>query len=241
MNGIPADLLLYILIAVGLVFWLKNTIGTRSGDERQRPNPFDQSQKMAENSMKGASPAAIQMQQNNGVIELPKNMVFDNKIAEDGMIEIIKKDSTFDPQTFVENAKDAFVMVVEGFADGDRDILQALLNGSVYEGFDAALKAREAEGQSVETEIHAIKSAKIVETMIDGNMAYISFQFTAEETAVIRDKEGEIIAGDPDRITEMCDIWVFGRDMKAKDPTWKVFETRDGEPEDHKTPIPDAK
>ena len=243
MNGIPADLLIYIIIAAVLVFWLRNTIGTRSGDERQRPNPFDRPETPAgENGGEVHSLLSeIKGHVDSDTAELPKNMVFANSMTESGVREIIKQDRTFDPSTFIDNAKDAFVMVVEGFAEGDRDILQALLSEGVYEGFDGALTAREKAGETVETEIHAIKNTEIVETTIDKNMAYIGLQFTAEETAVIRNKKGEITAGDPDRITDMCDIWIFGRDMKAKDPTWKVFETRDGEPEDHKTPIPDAK
>ncbi len=232
MNGIPIDLIIYIIIAGVLVLWLKNTLGTRTGHEKQHPNPFENN---------GTEEKSNVSDLNAGIADLPKNMLFANSVAESGLREIIKIDRSFDPKDFVENAKDAFVMVVEGFAEGDRDILQALLSDGVYKGFDEALKAREKSGETVETEIHAIKKAEIVETTIDGKMVYIAFQFTAEETAVIRDKDGKILSGDPDRITDMCDIWVFGRDVKAKDPTWQVFETRDGEPEDHKTPIPDAK
>ena len=241
MNGIPVDLLIYIIIAGVLVLWLKNTLGTRTGDERQRPNPFETNNTNQESAEIHSLVSDIKGHIDETMQELPKNMIFANSVVESGLREIIRQDKTFDPSSFVENAKDAFVMVVEGFADGDRDILQSLLSESVYNGFDEALKAREESGETVETEIHAIKRAEIVETTIDGKMAYIAFQFTAEETAVIRNKRGTIISGDPDRITDMCDIWVFGRDMKAKDPTWKVYETRDGEPEDHKTPIPDAK
>ena len=237
MNGIPLDLLIYIIIAAVLVFWLRNTIGTRSGDERQRPNPF------LEATDKNVSGAVIDITSKTEIQDapLPKNMDFANSVAETGIRELIKMDHSFDVKAFVDNAKDAFVMIVEGFAEGDRDILAALLAEPVYQGFDDAITAREKAGETVETEIHAIKKAEIVEVRIESKMVYVSFQFTAEETAVMRDKEGKITSGDPDRITEMCDIWTFGRDTKAKDPTWKVYETRDGEPEDHKTPIPDAK
>ena len=50
----------------------------------------------------------------------------------------------------------------------------------------------------------------------------------------------EVLPTDPDRITEMADLWTFGRKLKSKDPTWLIYETQDGEPEDHKTPLPDA-
>ncbi len=235
MNGIPADLLIYIIIAIGLVFWLRNTIGTRHGDERQRPNPFADTKDNSSGSI-----VDILDKIEPHVVPLPKNMIFTDSEAESGVRDIMQADSHFDPAEFVENAKDAFVMVVEGFADGDRDILQALLSEPVYKGFDEAISAREKAGETVETEIHAIKKAEIVDAGLRDKMIFVSFQFTAEETAVIRDKDSNILSGDPDRITQMCDIWTFGRNLKDKDPTWQVYETRDGEPEDHKTPIPDA-
>ena len=42
MGEIPADLFIYIIIAVVLVIWLRNTLGTRHGDEKTRPNPYAQ-------------------------------------------------------------------------------------------------------------------------------------------------------------------------------------------------------
>jgi len=49
-----------------------------------------------------------------------------------------------------------------------------------------------------------------------------------------------ITSGHPDKMTEMTDVWTFGRDTRSKDPTWMLYETADDVPEDHKTPIPNA-
>jgi hypothetical protein len=38
----------------------------------------------------------------------------------------------------------------------------------------------------------------------------------------------------------MKDVWVFGRDIASNEPEWHLYETRDDEIEDHKTPLPDA-
>ncbi len=238
MNGIPTDLLIYIIIAGVLVLWLRNTIGTRHGDERQRPNPFAKTSDSSDSSSGNVIDITGQVVELND--PLPENIDIENPEAEQGLKSFMKADQNFNPTEFVENAKDAFVMIVEGFADGDRDILQALLSESVYEGFDQALIAREKSGETVETEIHAIKKSEIIEVKLQDKMVFISFQFTAEETAVIRNKDGKIIAGDPDKTSELCDIWVFGRNLKDKDPTWKLYETRDGDKEDHKTPLPDV-
>ena len=70
-------------------------------------------------------------------------------------------------------------------------------------------------------------------------MAYITVKFVAEESSVTRDKDGEIIAGHPDKVSEMQDIWTFGRNIKSKDPSWLLCETR-GDFEDDNDLIPDT-
>src|SRR5690606_39836599 len=71
-------------------------------------------------------------------------------------------------------------------------------------------------------------------------LAYITIRFIADETCVVRDKDGVILSGDPDRITEMNDIWTFVRDIKDRDPRWLVQETRDGDViEESSTPLPE--
>ena len=96
-------------------------------------------------------------------------------------------------------------------------------------------------GESVSTEIHAVKAVKIMQVKRIENMVFIKLRFIADETCVIRDRDGTILSGNPDRITTMNDVWTFGRDARSKDPTWFLFETADDVKEDLKTPIPDAK
>lgn len=242
MGGIPADLLIYIIIAGALVVWLRNTLGTRSGDERQRPNPFE-NQPPASNQTVEPIPANSE----EGAIPLSdlsdnalKNIAFESEDAKDGFMEIARADRMFHPQDFIKNAKEAFVIVVEAFADGDKEMLSELLAPQVYEGFEAAIDERSRTGESVDTEIHAVQAADVNEAGIRDGFAFVTLRIRAEETAVIRDRDGKIISGDPDRITEMADLWTFGRKLKSKDPTWLIYETQDGEPEDHKTPLPDA-
>ena len=53
----PADLIVYALVAAGLVFWLRSVLGTRHGEEREHPNPFltgDQ------DNIKDRGPAAVE-------------------------------------------------------------------------------------------------------------------------------------------------------------------------------------
>jgi predicted lipid-binding transport protein (Tim44 family) len=246
---VPADLLIYALVAAGLVFWLKSILGTRHGEERERPNPFTApppDTRPAADQHKPVSPeeageTAPGLFMNNGpALALPRHVTLVEQ-AQSGLLDIINRDASFDPGGFVLSAQDAFVMIVEAFAKADRDLLRDLLTDQVYASFDEVLIAREKSGETVSTEIHAIRRADILEARLDRHTAFITLQFTADETCVIKNSEGKIISGHPDRVTEMVDVWTFTRDLKSKDPRWLVCETRDGETrEDHKTPVPDA-
>lgn len=244
-----ADIIIYALVAAGLVFWLKNVLGTKHGDERERPNPFTsapEDSKPSETSGQFFSPETeLGIMDDDKAVSsnadvLPYNVKIDNKTAENGLDDIGKMDSDFNLSHFVNGAQSAFVMIVEAFAKGDLETLENLLGQSVYRSFENAIHERQKNKETVITEIHAVHKMNILEAFLKNDMAYITVEFTAEETCIIKDDDGNIKAGDPDKTTEMVDIWMFGRNINSKDPKWMLYETRDGEEEDHKTPIPDA-
>ncbi len=245
----PADILLYVLIAAGLVFWLKNILGTRDeDDENDRPRIFPDSEK--EESLMRQLKEVTDKAENNVVslgaltggskFHLPRNVRIDNKTAENVLLDIAEKHENFDLPRFAEGAPQAFTMVVEAFADGDRETLENLLVPSVYKAFDSALKERKKRKESVETEIKEVRKADIIEAAIKDKKIFITVRFTAQEICVIRNSKEEIISGDPEKVTEMVDVWVFTQDVDSSDPAWLVSETRDEEVEEHKTPLPES-
>ncbi len=232
--SVPADILLFAIVAAVLVFWLRNTIGTRHGDERERPGFLAMEDVQNKESTKetgfstGVDLSAFVSEENLHAVGA-------------GLAAIARADRSFDIAVFIENAKDAFAIIVEAFASGDRDTLKNLLSEDVYKAFDKAILDRTDRGETVETEIHAVRKADLIEATLVDRIAYLTIRFTADETCVIKDSEQNIMSGDPDRITEMVDVWVFGRDVKSADLTWFLFETRDDQPEEHKTPMPEAR
>lgn len=243
-----ADIVIYAAVAVGLVFWLRNILGTRHGDERQRPNPFtrppeDANAKSpvhpAQLNEAGLPAAALAVPALNP-LALPTTLRASIKdpAAETGVMDIIKNDRGFDLAHFVGGAQDAFVMIVEAFSNGDRDVLRELLSPDLYRAFDDALLARETAGETMQTEIHAVRRTEILEAGMRGRMAVLTLRFVADETAIIKNRDGLIVSGNPDRVSETIDVWTFGRDLKSKDPTWFLLATR--EEETGAAPIPSA-
>ena len=241
----PADLIVYALVAAGLVFWLRSILGTRHGDERERPGSYVRTEQTQDQKPDGAYLAGEKPEDpEDNILALTKNkagnMSVENKTAENGLLDIAKADKRFDINHFLTGAQDAFVFIVEAFAQGDKDTLKNLLTENVYGSFEAAIDEREKRGETAQTEIQAIKKAEITGARMEGKTAFITVRFTADETGIIKDSEGKIIHGHPDKVTRMRDVWIFGREANAKDPRWLVYETSD-DLEDDNTTIPNKK
>lgn len=225
----PADLIIYAIVAAGLIFWLRSVLGTRHGEERERPNPYlapDENETRTLALAEGekfvsAEEKIAKLAQNAGIV---KSIA--SKTAEHGLLEVARHDRNFDVDFFLDGAQDAFAMIVESYADGDRETLENLLAAPVYNAFDQGIAQREARREKQVAEIHAIRKAEITDARVDGKKAFITVRFLAEETTVTRDEQGTIVAGHPEKTTQMKDVWVFGRDLKSRDPSWLVYETR---------------
>lgn len=235
-----ADLLIYALVAAGLVFWLRSVLGTRHGDERQRPNPFTRqptdpatppAAKQPGDALVDAPVAAASSEPATHPLQLPHNLraTMAGSVVENGFMDILRQDRNFSLAHFIAGAQDAFVMIVEAFAAGDRPLLKSLLSPELYKAFEEALITRENAGETAETEIHAIRKTEIIDAKMRDRMAVVTLRFVADETAVTKNRDGTIVSGNPDRVSETIDVWTFGRDIKSKDPTWFLIATREEE------------
>lgn len=247
------DIIVYGVIAAGLVFWLRNILGTRHGDERERPNPLAGAAQdapsphsaHAQNPQMGAAPEQLQKPQSVRIAEIAQNpkgaFRIDNKTAENALVDIARAEKNFDIDFFADAVQDVFVMVVEAFARGDRATLEDLLRKDVFDAFDAAIGVREKAGETLMSEIHAIRGAQVIAAQMDKKMAYITIRFVADETRVLKDEHHNIISGNPDKVSEMIDIWTFAHDLSGRDPRWLLIETRsDDHAHEETNPVPDV-
>jgi predicted lipid-binding transport protein (Tim44 family) len=206
------------------VLRLRSVLGRRSGHERRPPDLVSRRQQDAAG--------------NDNVVELPdrtKEAADDEDFgteaeSEDplagGLTQIRIADSSFDPQEFLAGARTAFEMVVENFAEGNAKALRTMLNDEVFENFAAAIKQREEAGETLETTLIGIKNAETLEARMEGRTAFITVKFVTEQVNLTRDKSGEVVDGDPNRVTDVTDIWTFARNTRARDPNWTLVETR---------------
>jgi predicted lipid-binding transport protein (Tim44 family) len=148
-----------------------------------------------------------------------------------GLLDIAKLDPTFDTDSFLRGARQAYEMIVTAFAEGNRKILKDLLNRDVYDGFVRAMTERENRGEQVDQSFVGINKADIVESEVNkSGIANVTVRFVSQLISATRDKAGAILSGDPQKVKEVTDIWIFSRDIstaKARaNPNWRLIATQ---------------
>ena len=235
----PADIILYAIIAAGLFFWLRSMLGESREDEIKRPNAIDEYKKHMEQQEKESfteKEAAFDTPQTDegDTINIdvtkptlnPKTLAeINDKGVEKALFQIAMADKAFNLDDFIEKAQDAFVIIINAYSEGNREILNEMLAQQVYEPFIEAIGDREKRGEVLEMDVHAVKKAEIRKAWMDGKMAYIAIRFQALETAVLKNKEGKILSGNPEVVSEKIDVWTFGKNTKTNDPRWFLYET----------------
>jgi predicted lipid-binding transport protein (Tim44 family) len=119
-------------------------------------------------------------------------------------------------------------MVLEAFWRGDKDELRQLCDDDVYQGFSAAIDAREAAGETLDNRLIRIEDTLVQSAVLDGRTARIAVSFVADIASVIRDKDGTVVAGSLDDAIESRDVWIFSRQVDSADPDWLLDETDEG-------------
>ena len=231
---LPLDLILYIVIAAVLVIWLKNTLGTRHGEERERPNPFNpanQPPPAAKNADKAMPHLDIPDSALNPgaktvrVEDLPRNTT--TALTDQQVNDACRIDETFNLPGFVRNAQEAYAIILESYADDDMDALTDLTTPGIARQFKALITDRQTQGRRLNIEVQGVRACHIAALRLQGSIADIDLEIVADALMQEYDRDGILRGGHPDKTTELRDKWTFSRDLSQRDPTWRVSAIHD--------------
>ena len=227
-EGFPFfDIIFLAMIAGFIILRLRGVLGRRTGFERREPP-----------SRVGQSGANEPDGDDENVISLPDRT---DAQADEGAAEataepgdplartlhqIALADRAFDTESFLAGAKGAYEMIVQAFAAGDLKAIKPYLGERVYESFEQVVKNREQQGQVQETTLVGVDSAEIIDAQLNGRTAEVTIKFISEMVNATRDQQGTVVAGDPDHVTKVTDIWSFARNTRSRDPNWALVATR---------------
>ncbi len=216
------DIILFAMIAAFLVLRLRSVLGKKTGHQRPPVSQSDLSRDDSDENLvrfPGSASEEIRSSEPGGDINTEDPL-------EASITEVRIADPSFSPTEFLNGARGAFEMVVQAYANGDRDTLRTLLNDEVFEDFATAIDAREKSEETLDFTLIGLKDAALTEARVSGRMAFVTIQFVSEQVNVTRDKDQKVIAGDPNSIETVTDIWTFARNTRASDPNWTLVETR---------------
>ena len=228
--------IIFLALAVFIFLRLRSVLGQRTGRERPPYDPYA--------AREPARPAP------ENVVALPNRMpeAATPKPAEPvapgerwkgiaeagtplavGLDTIIGADPNFDAKHFLTGARAAYEMIVNAFAGGDRRTLKNLLSREVCEGFESAISEREKRGETVDNRFVSIDNAEVTAAELRARTAQLTVRFQSKLITATRDKDGNVIDGNAEKITDVTDVWTFARDLSSRDPNWKLVATEAGQ------------
>ena len=220
----------FLVAAVVIFLQLRNVLGRRTGSERPPFDPYSKREGAPETDSPDRG-KVVTLPRRDGADEEENPFAAIDAVAAPGtplndqLRAVAKSDPSFNPKEFANGARMAYEMIVVAFADGDRKTLKNLLSREVYEGFDAAISERESKGEVVRSTFVGIEKADIVGAEVKDSEANITVRIVSQLISATYDKAGALIEGDADTVAEVNDLWTFARDIRSRDPNWKLIAT----------------
>jgi predicted lipid-binding transport protein (Tim44 family) len=217
MNNSMIQLLVLAGIAVFLILKLRSVLGTREGFEKP-PVPLDS--------------VRPRMRQSLEVIDGgPDRDITDHAAEGSAAAKALAAMKTAEPGfsvgTFLQGARGAYEMILMAFEKGELEKVRPFLSADVEHTFEEAIRAREAEGLSVEANFVGLRELVLHDATYDASSktAEIIVRYVGELTSIVRNKAGEIVEGSATEVKKQRDIWTYSRRMESDDPNWQLVAT----------------
>jgi predicted lipid-binding transport protein (Tim44 family) len=223
------DIILFAMIAIFLVLRLRGVLGRRDGHQGDFQDIFKQALKKKkqegdkEKDADNVTPLNLETEKTNDQSEVETGPQTRLKMQLD---TIVAADRDFDSSEFISGARVAFEYILGAYAGGDSKTLKPLLSVEVYTNFEMSIRDREEAGQTMEETLIGISKAELVEAEMEGTVAHVTVKFLSDQVHALRDRDGNVVEGDTDKIVSVTDFWTFSRDTRSSDPNWLLAATR---------------
>ena len=199
------DILIFGVIAIFLIFRLKNILGTKTGFEETNVNEKTQDKPF------------------NNVVHLKskKNDVYDLELN-----KILNIDPNFNIDDFLFGSKNFFKMVLEGFVSGNLENIKNFTKSSVFNSFKSAIEERNKDQETLIIDLKSIKENKISKATVTKSSIKLNVTFESFQIRALMDKNDEIIDGNTEKEILVKDEWVFEKKINNNNPNWTLVETK---------------
>lgn len=147
------------------------------------------------------------------------------------LAKIRQKTKGYSQTKFYRDATDLYKEINNALAAGDRTALRQLVTDNVLTAMKKELKHRELAWARVHWElVGPLKSIRTLQGRLIGidqkNMdtafAQLTLRIVSTQRFAAYDKQGKLVAGDPEKELTVEDIWVFERQISHPELRWKL-------------------
>ena len=191
------DIILLAMIAGFIILRLRNILGRRTGHQDKVYSSFSEKE-------------------------------FD-KFKEKFKSKTKKSQTEFDKEQrkeFLKGAEIAYETIINSFAKGDKKSLEDLLTKDMRKNFEIAIEERNKNNIRSELTFIGIKSSVVENFEKTTNALFFTVKFVSEIISVKKDKDNNVIEGDPNKIKTVIDRWKFTRSMSSMSPNWYLAEIK---------------
>ena len=127
---------------------------------------------------------------------------------------------------FLKGAEIAYETIINSFAKGDKKNLKDLLTEEMNKNFESAIEERNSKNIKSELTFIGIKSSTIEKFEKTAEALFFTVKFISEIISFKKDKDNNVIEGDPNKIKTVIDRWKFTRKISSMNPNWYLAETK---------------
>jgi len=140
-----------------------------------------------------------------------------------------KQQTEFDinqKKQFLKGAEIAYETIINSFAKGDKKNLKDLVTEEMNKNFESAIEERNSKNIKSELTFIGIKSSTIEKFEKTAEALFFTVKFISEIISFKKDKDNNVIEGDPNKIKTVIDRWKFTRKISSMNPNWYLAETK---------------
>ena len=128
---------------------------------------------------------------------------------------------------FLKGARIAYETIITDFSDSDNKLIASkpLLSKKIHDQFKEALMDRANKSHFAEITFIGIKSAEVKTHKKINDSLEVTVDFVSEIITCIKDKDKEIVSGNPEKVKTVYDTWVFSKNIKSANPNWLLIDT----------------
>ena len=144
-------------------------------------------------------------------------------------IKLKKQPTEFDTnqkKQFLKGAEIAYETIINSFAKGDKKSLKDLVTEEMNKNFESAIEERNSKNIKSELTFIGIKSSTIEKFEKTAEALFFTVKFISEIISIKKDKDNNVIEGDPNKIKTVIDRWKFTRKISSMNPNWYLAETK---------------